>query len=135
MGIPSEELGSWKNSGRRRIWKSGRGNGLQAKRQSWVHNRGCEDAERYLSRQCTQVALSHTPAGAPGVDEATPKARAQAASLAPPEEPPIAVLSGHSLGTPTVHDVGSGDGKQSKDFLPLEGSRVALFLYQCWIKI
>lgn len=23
VGIPSEELGSWKNSGRRRIWKSG----------------------------------------------------------------------------------------------------------------
>lgn len=65
MGIPSEELGSWKNSGRRRIWKSGQGNGLPAERQSGVHDCGCKDAERYLSRQYTMMVLPRTSAGAP----------------------------------------------------------------------
>lgn len=75
MGVPAEEFGSWKNSGRRRIWKSGRGNSLPAERQSWVHNRGRENAERYLSRQHTRLALPCTPMGAPGVDEATQQHR------------------------------------------------------------
>lgn len=65
MGIPSEEPGSWENSGRRRIWKSGGSNSLPAERQSRIHDCGCEDAERYLSRQHTPVALPCTPVGAP----------------------------------------------------------------------
>lgn len=60
VGVPAEEFGSWKNSGRRRIWKSGRGNSLPAERQSWVHDCGSEDAERYLSRQHTGwLCLAH----------------------------------------------------------------------------
>ena len=65
MGIPSEELGAWKNSGRRRIWKSGQGHSLPAERQSGVHDCGCEDAERYLTGQYTEGALPVTPSGAP----------------------------------------------------------------------
>ena len=105
MGIPSEELGSWKNSGRRRIWKSGQGNGLPAERQSGVHDCGCKDAERYLSFAWFCHAHLREPQG---VDEATrqPGFGQLACCLLKRPPPPLLFLSGCSLGIPTMDDVG-----------------------------
>jgi hypothetical protein len=50
VGISSEELSSWENSGRRRVWKSCQGHSLPSERPGRIHHSGCENAERYLSR-------------------------------------------------------------------------------------